>query len=259
MKSVAIMRHSIVQVMGNLPEALRVALVPYLAYVAIYLGLSAVLGVDMSAGGPFGEPLPVGPNGFPIFPESFLFAMLLSTIISMVMSMWIAVAWHRFVLLGEQAPGFIPQFRGDRILSYFGHSLLLGLIAFLIMLVLGFVAGFIGVFVPALGTVLMIISLLGVLYIVFRLSLILPAAALGESISLKMIWDKTKPGAGAIAMVIVFEVLIGLAFAIVGAILGFIPVLGTIIALLLNLPLLLIYASVLTTLYGHYIQGRELV
>ena len=61
---------------------------------------------------------------------------------AIVTGLWIAVGWHRFVLLGERA-SLVPVFRGDRMWAYFLYSLGYGLILILIGAIWGGIVGFV--------------------------------------------------------------------------------------------------------------------
>lgn len=39
-------------------------------------------------------------------------------VVAFIATLWIAVAWHRFVLLNEAPQGLLPAFKGDRVMAY---------------------------------------------------------------------------------------------------------------------------------------------
>jgi len=182
-------------------------------------------------------------------------------------ALWIAVGWHRYILLDE-APGVIaPPFRGDRVLAYFGNSLLVGLIAFGIALVVflpvGFIAAIIG---RAGGTISYLVLLLPlasyfvIAVLVYRVSLILPASAIGKPIKLSEAWAATRGSNGTFFALAIVSVLCaaGLTFPVLwitpnlGALAGFVWQTAT------SWIELMVGVSIITTLYGYYVEKRAL-
>ena len=125
MKAVQIFTHAFRQVLGNLEAAIRISgllfLVQFLAGWALisrrFPDEAALKAAALSGQFPW-------------------FTVLISAVISLVAGLWIAVAWHRYVLVIEK-PGVLPVFHGDRILAYFGKGLLAGLILLVPAIVLG--------------------------------------------------------------------------------------------------------------------------
>ena len=121
MKGWEIFIHSVRLVFSNLNAALQISLVPYaisgLAF--LFLGASAIS--LMEAGDP-AQLMQVSGGVW--------LGLLVYGVVAILMSLWIAVAWHRYVLLEEYPTGWIPGFHGDRIGSYFMKGLLLGLLIF---------------------------------------------------------------------------------------------------------------------------------
>lgn len=175
--------------------------------------------------------------------------------------LWTAVAWHRYCLLTEYPRGIFPPFNGNRILSYVGHSLMLGIL-FLIVggaLALGFFVVINGLNVGVLGALLFAVCVFLIAVCSLRLGIILPAAAIGEPVGLGQAWEATKPLNKTIMVLLLFLMLLGLAIGVVSAILGAIsPMLGVLGDALGGLLQMLMNLSILTTLYGIAIQGRDI-
>lgn len=110
----------------------------------------------------------------------------------------VAVAWHRFVLLGEAPTGFLP-FRPWQVAQYFRRMVVsFGVAVFFAVFALLVVGGAIaGVArLPGAGAVLMLVPLLTLvtfLYVFVRTGLSLPAAAVADGEwTVKRSWDETR-------------------------------------------------------------------
>ena len=124
-------------------------------------------------------------------------------LLSAAAALWIAVGWHRYILLDEMPGTIVPPFRGDRILAYFGNTLLVGLIAGAVGLVvfvpLVFIAAGIARGGGAVSYLLILVSLVGYFFaavLVYRVSLILPASAIGKPITISESWAATRGSGG---------------------------------------------------------------
>ncbi|MCL6283473.1 hypothetical protein M3P21_07985 [Ruegeria sp. 2012CJ41-6] len=245
--------HSVGMVLRNLKEALQISVIPGFLGFAVIIGLFFVFGIPFENFDTETTGLPAGVTGG----EMTLFFVFFMVTIFVVM-FWIVVSWHRFVLLEEYPSGIIPPFRFDRILAYFGRYLLLMLLALLafipaglVMLVLREASG--------LVTVVAVAAFLVLVVCFIRLSIILPAAAIGKPITLSQAWAATTGSAGAIIVLIIVSVLFQIAIQFGAALLAMIPVLGIIIVLFATMLVLpLINVSILTTMYGHFVEKRDL-
>lgn len=251
MKGWKIFVQSLRLVFANLPQALRMSAVPY----AI---ASAVMAWFFVANGRLMAKTQLTPQDVQDF--SFL-PLFLFLVVGIVAYLWIAVSWHRFVLLREGGTGLLPPFHGGRMLGYFGRALLIGLIMVLVGVVVGIVIGLMattGSFALVMvGTLILTFIIMVVFY---RLSPILPAVALDQPIGMGEAWRQTKGGAGDILIV-----------ALISAVVSFLiqlPMeLGTVDP---AAPLSIVYTvvtgwlqfmvglSILTTIYGHYVEGRSI-
>ena len=251
-----LLRHSFVMLFGNFAIALRLSAVLYAVQTIpnIYF-LNFISGVSDAELG-----------SSPQFWLIWSFNM----VILMITGFWIAVAWHRFILSEEIPSGYIPKFHGRRIMAYFGQSVLLALLIGAIGLALSIGLISISIFLafPLLGDLsqsyLNIISLflVGMLIgpIFFRFAAILPAAALGDWLGWGGAWRATKGSTGS--LVLVSLVLWGGLMWANEHVTNLVS--GNLFPLVLwTIPFqwvfLMIHISILTTLYGHYVEKRALI
>ncbi len=254
MKAWSIFAHSLGMVIRNLREAVQIALVPSVIAFGLLLALGSAAGLSLSA---FSDPVAMD-QLISDSPGSFAGGIFAFWVLIMVTMLWIVVSWHRFVLLEEYPSGWVPAFRFDRILSYFGHGLLLALVASVMMIPVFLLIMAVSPVSPVVSILVMVAAYLAVLVAMYRLVPVLPAAAIGKSLKLKEAWNATAGANGTIIalflIMIAFQILVQLAAAVV----LLIPVIGAIIVLAAMLILSLVSASVLTTFYGHYVEGRPI-
>jgi len=249
MKAWQIFVHSIRQVFGNLPEALQISGLIYLAQMAAAIAMGAAPNL---MGAAEAEPTPEA-----------AFATLVSALIFLVSTLWIAVAWHRFVLLGERPTGFVPALQAGRVLRYMGRSVLIALVVLAMAGVLGIAFGTLFyALVPAPGaaSLLTVLSVMvPILTVLYRLSAVLPGVALDRPTGLADGWVATTGESGTI---LVLAFLSGVASIVMGIPPSLLAP-GSLAALLWEVVAgwiqVMVSASILTTLYGHYIEKRPLV
>jgi hypothetical protein len=237
--------HSVQMIFNNLPQVVRIVLVPMGIGIAV-IALFAVLGVSMD--GTDAE----GATGGQIV------GMILLALVLIGLALWVVVAWHRFILLAEYPQGWVPMLRTDRMLSYIGHSLWLGLVMMGLMLPLFLVVGVIGGLVPLIVTIVSVVVIVAANVVFFRLSTILPAAAIGKPLTLKAAWAGTE---GSSVTILILVLILGAAQFALQLLLGLLllaPVIGAVLMVLGTVVSGLVNISVLTTLYGYYIEKRAL-
>lgn len=259
MKSVAIFSHALRQVFGNAAAVVRLTLFLSVVPLLLILGLGVQPYLDGSAQLP--------PAAWP-WPQ-----LILVGIVSMVASLWLAVGWHRFVLLDEPAPGITPRWDGSRILAYLWASIITILLMVLIGLVVGLAGGMvIGVVAaatasgaPSTGQVLLFI-LLGALFILapiiavfYRVASILPAAAVGRPLGVSEAWRATQGAFGAFYVLALMQVILSAVLEQIGGVFPTGSIGATVWFFLVQWVNLILGLSILTTIYGHYIERRELV
>jgi hypothetical protein len=247
-----IVRHSFMLLFGNLGDALKVSVGPVLCVVVfgfltiLIIGGSADQMVFDLTTGTIAAPLALG-----------LLMLVLAVVLA---SAWIAVAWHRFILLAEY-PGLMPAIADRPIMTYAVRSFLLGLVMILALVPAVIATGILAqVFGPDIPAVMFLLGFaLGVYFSFFwlRIAIILPAIAIGKTMTLSQAWAATSPlssailGASAILVALNFGV-----SGIVGALSG--GVIAIIIEIAVNWVTLMIGTSILTTIYGNAVEGRPL-
>ena len=257
MQGIAILMHSIRQVFGNMGAALRISGLLYIVQMGVFLALGiAVLGsqADMQA--------MMMAGAFPW--GRFALAM----IVALVTGLWIAVAWHRYVLLEENPGSALPALHTDRMLAYFGRGLLIAIVMVVAAILIGIVVGL--VIIPFAGNpdspnviVLLIVPIVVnaiILLIFYRLSPILPAAALGQNLSFGNAWNSTRGASGAFIVLGLITAAFSIGAAYLGErLLGGLPILLMAWQFVTTWVTLMVGVSILTTIFGHYVEKRALV
>ncbi len=189
---------------------------------------------------------------------------LLTAVLAIVAFVWIAVAWHRYILLDEVPEGQFPAFNSSRMLSYAGYSILVGVIGLVLSFVVTAVVGLVAV--PLLGIVGGVITgLLGLaalLIVGYRLGPILPASAVGKPLTIGQAWAATNGANVPIIILAVISAGAALIIDIPAFVLMLAGPIGGFLALLWTLATgwvkMLVGVSILTTLYGHYVEQRAI-
>ncbi len=266
---VRLLRHSVAQVIWNMSAVLRISFPMLLAMAASALvrpdfaWLTDPYAGDLSNSGPQGGLWGVGPiliESVPLF-AGLVLALYLS-------GLWTAVAWHRYVLTSEMPGALLPRFNGGRILAYFGRSLLLTLAAVpavIVIMVLTFLFFFGGAMGGSNGSPawLQFYNFLAFALIwwwVTRFSLVLPASALGEPMTLGGSWRATAKANGALLFLAFLWSAVSAVLARISPVPGAAgAVAGAFVQFVLGWAGAMIGISILTTLYGHLVEGRDLV
>ena len=235
--------------MANLDQAFRLSLVLYLVQSSytIYSFFNPPEMMEFQ-----GTSIPMASPGS-------LLATFLLGLVAIVASLWIAVAWHRFALTGEHANGWVPTFRGPQIMAYLGRSILIAVLVILAVMVATIPIGLIAIGLPVFAGAMSLMLVGLAAYLFFRLGVMLPAAAMGEKLTLSEAWTATKGESSTI---------LTLALIVVGAsIVIQLPswfndnpasVVNVVYSLVVNWFATIIGISVLTTLYGHFVEKRPI-
>jgi hypothetical protein len=249
----AIFLHSVRMVLRNFQQAVQISLVPALIAMAIIMivGGSLIGFEELSSWGAETSSATEGE-----IPEGFAGFFVIVALVFILTTFWIVVNWHRFVLLEEYPQGWVPPFRTDRVLAYLGKGLILVGIGLVVMVPLVFVSALAG---STLGAALLVVGWLAMVSILYRLAVILPAAAVGAPLSIADAWEATMGQMWTIIVLLltsfVFQLLVQLVFAAF----AMIPVIGTLLVLIPSVLILpLINVSVLTTMYGVFVEKRSL-
>ena len=246
-----LLRHAIKMILDNIGEAIKASAVPVilLFLLAVVFG-SAIPTIDPS----------MTPDELAAINLGAVFGNLLIMVVGyLILFGWLAVTWHRFILLGEY-PGPVPAFAGKNVGAYIGQLVILFLVLIGVGLAVALAGGLVTMILPVfaalVGAVLFV--LLGVVYL--RLALTLPAVAVGARLGLREAWEVTKPHAGTFVGIFFLLVLLRIVMALPGLLMASIG-LG-LVAVALNLLAswftMIVGVGILTTLYGHIVEGREL-
>jgi hypothetical protein len=249
--------HSVRQVFGNLEGALRVSAV----LTVLQIIVTFTIGQEMLMGpAEFEQAIRSGTASMGNYAIALLLLLLLS--------LWIAVGWHRYVLKNE-VPAFVPRLYLDRIMGYFGKSILIGLLLLPVIFLMGTLVAF--AFGPAalqqgqpqtfsLGTLILLLLYVPVGTIAMRLSAALPGVAMEPGVSAFAGWRATTGQTWTVMGVVLLSVIGAMLLGLPNMFLfapGSVP--GLIWQVVTQWVTVMVGASILTTLYGHYVEGRPLV
>jgi hypothetical protein len=248
---VSLFVHSVRLVLGDWRNALKISGLLYLIYAVPALIFALLFPVPTD---PAQALTAIGSGGF---------LGLITAILAIIAFVWIAVAWHRYVLLDEMPAGQFPEFNSSRLLSYGGYSLLIGVIGFVLSFIVTAVVGIVAI--PLLGMVgayiMALLALAAVLIVGYRLAPILPAIAIDKPITLRQAWDATNNANGPIIILAILSAIAAVVIdipAIILASAGPLAFLGVLWTLATGWVKMIVGVSILTTLYGHYIEGRAI-
>ena len=194
----------------------------------------------------------------------FLFGILALIATYLIVLVWVAVGWHRYVLQSVEPHLAWPVWKRDRIWAYAGAFLRIIPLSILFC----FVALLIFIIPAALfnggnvstndGTLLGFLLGVVISYITMRLSLVLPAAAIGEFMRAPDSWSITKEYSKPI---FVAALCVGVLTAIPNLLLltPLAPIVGGVVYFLVaQWFLFMLGISIMTALYGFVVEKREL-
>ena len=194
--------------------------------------------------------------------------------VSIVAYASIAVNWHRYVLLDEVADGW-QRLRIDTLMwRYIGNGFLIGLIlvagAFAAGLGIALIGMIFGAIIGKAATIIVVPAMLalyaGVLVAAYRLSVKLPAIALGRrDFSLRDAWTATAenfwPLLGLIVLFVTGVLIAALGMFLISYIFGALGTVGLSLALaiqvVVNWVATILGVTLLTSLYGFFVEGRN--
>ncbi|WP_424943575.1 hypothetical protein [Aliiroseovarius crassostreae] len=264
MSGLDVLKHSWGMVWRNKAKAARISVVLFVMTILIevVMGLLSAFSSD-----PFANYTPLGPIG-----DLFI------GIISLIIGAWIAVAWHRFVLLNETPTGWVPSWHGSEVMLY---------TLWIFLMAIGMLVALIPVFAAIVPVIMQIeteaapnmgmafiVSVIAAVFVTFlmiammRLSPVLVSRSLGQNLSLKQAWRATRGSS---------KLIFGVFFWLFLILIGIVIVVGSFVAILsaanlwvllagLGIPayfvgiwlMTLLQISIMTTIYGVFIEGREL-
>lgn len=275
MNGLTILSHSFRQVAGNLGMAIKVSGWLVAIYVVAY-GLLLWQSPDWLSAALMQDQQGLA-NATDLTGSSAGLVTLLG-FAAIVFMLWavslVAIVWHRYILLEEVPQGVIPYRAEFRVGRYFWYGVGISLLAALVVVV---VSGILGLFVGsffassilglaeeqstggvgvALSMGLVIGTIVAVLYL--RMALILPAVALDQKLTMGQAWSATSGHTGAI-------IVLALALAFINAVVPLVINMAFGELVWINIALgglfqwfyFMLSISILSTLYGHIIQKRE--
>lgn len=246
--------HALRMVYGNFKQVLQITIGPALIAIGVLVAIGLINRIPsdpiyFGAEGPSRDPADVFVGGF-LFMFLLIFAVFL----------WVAVAWHRFVLLEEYPKRILPTFHAGRIFAYFGQLFVIGLMVLALFVPLALLSVGLGQGIPAVAALILLIGYLFVLVITMRLSITLPATAIGQPLTFRQAWDQTQGANGVIVVMLLASIAFQVILQLVLAVFGIIPVIGALLSVFVGLIVVpVLNLSLLTTMYGVFIQKRQLI
>lgn len=185
-------------------------------------------------------------------------------LIEVFVSIWVAIAWHRYILLEEEG-SLLPNFYGRAVLEYFGAFLLVGLasgmLGLLVIIAVSLLFAFLG---PSLYFFLQesfipLPAFFVMFWVTSRLSLVFPAVALGQKATMKEAWRATSKVPISIVMILPLFYLLnfGLGYGIGIVAVPVSSFLGSLITAAAQCIWAMVGISILTSIYGVVVEGRE--
>lgn len=173
-----------------------------------------------------------------------------------------AILYHRHVLLIGEARTGVMRPGSDVFLTYFKALIVIGLMVLAISILVGIGVGLVIAVAGDVGLLiilLVVVSVAVIPWILLRISLTLPAGALGRNMGFKDSWEATQPISKSIFyLALLLAVLNFVLSLIAGSIVAIAPTLSVIPQILISVLNGLFYVSVLSTLYGYLIEKRDL-
>lgn len=259
---------ALTQIFSNWKMAVRVSL-PLLVLLVIFAIIGTMMFPDLDANNP------------ELFSATNIVFALIALIIFWIASCSTAVAWHRYILLGERSNNLLIAGRRDRIFPYLVGTIIIALISILIAVMISIAIGIISTvyfavlpaeasFVLALLTSLIAGAISTT--IIIAASVTLPGLAMNNPLGIQGAIDATTPYFGKIFVAMLLIQVLNMIVGIIPSI--FAPNLWdiTLTTSISDFNALMIWVSsvvfywfstmlsigILTVIYGHAIEGRDL-
>jgi len=197
-------------------------------------------------------------------PNAVAWQFFVAAFLSFVPYLWIAVGWHRFVLLDEMPRAPLPTPPGDRLWSYVGRALQMVLVFIVFGLGVGLVltiAMMVSNASPWVAFPLMIGAIAFAVLITYRLAPIFPGAAIGRPIGIGEAWNATSGGSGALLLMAIISAIASFLLDLPVEILSRLPwgqftsIAWIVVTYWIKL---MVGVSILTTIYGVYVEKRAI-
>ncbi|WP_371155604.1 hypothetical protein [Jannaschia sp. 2305UL9-9] len=233
--------------LDNLGDALRVSALPYGAVIVLSVWVAGAYPSTLDPQSVTdGMTLSGGAAG----------ATLLTVVLNLVVSLWVAVAWHRYVLLSERPAGWVPPVNGGAMLGYLGRSLLIGLLVGVAIVGISIPLGFLTLALPG-GTLLVgAVSLFIGMIVFYRLAVVLPAGAIGRKMTLGEGMEATKGHTETVLVLALLTVGFSLLLQVPAMLDGTVGMISIVYQGVVGWIGLMLGVSTLTALYGHVVEGR---
>jgi hypothetical protein len=238
--------HSLRLVFSHFTVAFRISL-PVIGAIVLSVGLAYFVSVTADGG----------------VRVAVLLAFFVWFVALVAAGIWTAVAWHRYVLLDEGPGAVLPEMRGDRMLAYFLNSLLIGVVLIVPLTVAMVVVFALGGATQSIPVVigLYLCAFLGLAVISYRLSPVLVGAAVGVRLTLGDAWTATRNASGEIVLLAIISVIASVVIDLPTYVLPANP-LGGVLTMIWSAGTywvkLMVGISIVTTMYGYYVEGRPL-
>jgi len=188
---------------------------------------------------------------------------VVGAVVTCALYIWTAVGWHRFVLLDEEPGLVLPNFHGHRLLAYLGRTLQIALIGMLVAGFFGFVAVLLAFLLgPVASLLVALVATIAMLLVSFRLAPLLPGAAIGQKVDLRDAWESTQLANGTlVGLALIAGVAVAavdMVSAAVTALPGPMVWVGMAMFAITGWFKLMVWVSIITTIYGVYVEGRRL-
>lgn len=257
MSSLAILRHALLQIIRQPVDVLRIFFLPLSATFLIVklAGLAFTLS-------PFYTQVAIMRG---VMPWGRLASV---TLVTTLIFLWAAAAWHRFILLSERPRGFWPIVPWSAYLAFLRKGLLIGLLVVLIVFaasfaygaVLGIAAGFTKRPPGLVAIVIGLCVFFPIIVMALRIAVNLPGAAIQSPDRMGEIWhdmtDSFWTLLGLLIALTILRYLVGEAQSFLG--LTSLTTRGFLLAAALESLQVILSLSIVTTLYGHYVEKRPL-
>ncbi len=251
----ATLKHALRMMLYDLPMTLRLTMLPLLLVYAVAIALSRLV---IGAPGP-GLASSIG-TGFAIFgaqrTETILALLVILVVIVIALS-WAAISWHRYSLLAERPASILPPLNRALLLAYVGGVVRVTLMTIAWAIPLAVILIALTFVVLPSSPVMEVVTFVGIVLLMaqtLRYSLILPAAALGQSMRLSEAAAASRTHLSLFLFVTVLTFVIGYVGEEIVSVLDF----AGILSFLFDWFNFALGLSLLTTLYGLCVEKREL-